>query len=49
MGEGLQQSQNRGQVKAAGKETEKKKDRGTPCCTSGELNKSHETFEVTKC
>lgn len=49
MGEGLQQSQNRGQVKAAGKETEKEKDRGTPCCTSGELNKSHETFEVTIC
>lgn len=49
MGEGLQQSQNRGQVKAAGKETEKEKDRGTPCCTSGELNKSQETFEVTIC
>lgn len=49
MGEGMQQNQNRGKMKAVGKETEKEKDTRTPCFISGELNKSHETFEVTIC
>lgn len=46
MREGMQQNQNRGKMKAVGKETENEKDTGTHFI-SGERNKSHETFEVT--
>lgn len=48
MGEGMQQNPNRGETKAVEKETEKEKDTGTHFI-SGELNKFHETFEVTIC